>query len=513
MTREEILSIDPYSAVLSDEDVSTGIELYKDDADSDALYVREYSGFLGNIVNAYGHRYYHEIHMLNQRYLRNLEAQKTPDKMFVGFLYIKEAEYFQNFNAYAECLRNVNKAIELEDELPLHFLASALNIAVSALWSCDLYEDSAKYMAKMEALLMKEDLIPTLGFTMGCNLMNANAILGNRDKSDYYYDFVKKYSAEEVGINFYCFLEIFKLSDEARFNAGKIPSDEYIGRLREQLKYVYPGNGIEEDYFQIFLPIFRYVRGFVKDSELIELAVKIIDTTYSLPDKINIYKFMFEEFGMTKESEPRLYARFYETLESHYEMISDSRKHEITNEILNEELAEKYKKNAGTDALTGLGNRYSYEAKVNEISMLSVFPDDLYIIMMDLNGLKGVNDNFGHDAGDEFIKAAGNCIVAAFESAGKVYRIGGDEFMAIVNTTPEKMEEMLKRLDENAAAWHGKHNSQLTISTGYSETRDVMAIVQETNRERIDKMAKIADRRMYEAKKAYYERTGKDRRR
>lgn len=513
MTREELLTFNPYTTVLTDEDVRMGMKLFSEDADGDAVYVREYSSFLGCVFNIFRHRYYHELHTLNKRYLVNLEAKSDPDSLFLGFLYIKEAEYFQNFNAYAESLRCVNKALDLEDDLPPHFMTSALNIAVDALWSCDLYEDSEKYMAKMEALLMNEDLQPALGFTMGCNLMNAYAILGNREKSDFYYEFVKKYSSAEVGENFYCFLEIFKLSDEARFNAGKIPTDEYIASLRNALQYIYPGNGIEEDYFHVFLPIFRYVRGFIKDSELLSIAIKIIDTTYSLPDKINMYKFMFGEFGMTKESEPGLYGKFYDALESHYEMISESRKHEITNEILNEELAEKYKTSAGTDSLTGLGNRYAYDTKINEIAMLPTFPDDLVIVMMDLNGLKGVNDNFGHDAGDSFIKAAGNCIVSAFESYGKVFRIGGDEFMAILNASSEKMPELIERLDTNAAAWKGKHDNPLTISTGYSETRDVVALVQETNRERIDKMAKIADRRMYEAKKAYYERTGKDRRR
>lgn len=513
MTKEELLSINLREVTLTDDDVHKGIELFGEDADNEAVYAEQYSAFQGVVVNAFSHKYYHEFHIVNKRYLANLESRDIKNKRFIAFLYIKEAEYFQSFNAYAESLRNVIRAMDVDEDMLPTYLAAALNIAVDALWNCDLYPESEKYMLKMEKL-MEDETIPTMfRFTLGCNLMNAYAILGNREKSEYYYNIIKNYSPEEVGTHFFCFLDIFKLSDEARFNFGKIPTDEYINALHKAFSYVEPGNGIEEEYFKLLLPIFNYVRGFVKDSALVDVCLKLINTTYSLPDKINLYKFMFAEFGMTKETEPRLYAKYYEALESHYRMISETRKHEITNEILNEELAEKYKVSAGTDALTGLGNRYSYDNAINDLSIMEKIPDNLYILMMDLNGLKGVNDTLGHDAGDEFIRGAGSCITRAIGNNGAVYRVGGDEFMAIVYAASDEMIRILEQIDLNALTWKGSYTSSLTISTGYSETRDVVALTDESVRERLDKMKRIADRRMYEAKKAYYERTGKDRRR
>lgn len=512
MTREELLTINPLSD-LSYDDVKKGLELFREDADDEAQYAEAYSVFQGLVVNSFSYKYHHELHLINKRYLANLESKEVVNRRFVSFLYIKEAEYFQSFNAYAESLRNVIKAMEIDEDMPHSYMAAALNIAVDAFWNCDLYAESEKYMKKMEALMEEKDIPKVFIFTLGCNLMNAYAILGNREKSDYYYNIISQYTPEEVGDNFYCFLDIFRLSDEARFNAGKIPTDEYLRQAKEAFSHINPGNGIEEDYFKLFLPIFNYVRGFVKDSTLVDVCIKLINTTYSLPDKINIYKFMFEQFGMTRETEPKLYSKYYEALESHYRMISETRKHEITNEILNEELAEKYKVSAGTDALTGLGNRYSYDNAINEISVLPRVPDDLYILMMDLNGLKGVNDNLGHEAGDEFIRGAGQCIVKAIGNLGKVYRVGGDEFMAIVYARGEEMVAILDGIDRNALEWKGSFNNTLSISTGYSATRDVVALTEETVRERLEKMKRIADRRMYEAKKAYYERTGKDRRR
>ena len=52
---------------------------------------------------------------------------------------------------------------------------------------------------------------------------------------------------------------------------------------------------------------------------------------------------------------------------------------------------------------------------------------------MDVNGLKKVNDQLGHDAGDELLKGASSCISRCFGSYGKAYRTGGDEFIAIVD--------------------------------------------------------------------------------
>ena len=75
------------------------------------------------------------------------------------------------------------------------------------------------------------------------------------------------------------------------------------------------------------------------------------------------------------------------------------------------------------------------------------------------------------------------------------------------------MDKFMEDLDAQCAEWKGSHNTPLSISKGFSQTRDIVALEQETRRDRIEKMAKIADRRMYEDKKAYYERTGKDRRR
>lgn len=51
-----------------------------------------------------------------------------------------------------------------------------------------------------------------------------------------------------------------------------------------------------------------------------------------------------------------------------------------------------------------------------------------------MNGLKTVNDTKGHAAGDELIKGAADCLALSVGNKGKVYRTGGDEFMAVVHS-------------------------------------------------------------------------------
>lgn len=55
---------------------------------------------------------------------------------------------------------------------------------------------------------------------------------------------------------------------------------------------------------------------------------------------------------------------------------------------------------------------------------------EITVIMMDVNGLKTVNDSCGHMAGDELIIGAAKCIQTSMGEYGKVYRVGGDEFYA-----------------------------------------------------------------------------------
>lgn len=136
-------------------------------------------------------------------------------------------------------------------------------------------------------------------------------------------------------------------------------------------------------------------------------------------------------------------------------------------------------------ATTGLSNNYS-------------------IIVFDINGLKGVNDTLGHDEGDRLIKGIADSIQACGLESTSVYRIGGDEFVMIVKSVSN---EILDRITSNIKENYSKLEKEL----GYEVSTSIGVAVNTTGME-YDKLFRIADSNMYDDKREYYSRTGKDRR-
>ena len=156
-----------------------------------------------------------------------------------------------------------------------------------------------------------------------------------------------------------------------------------------------------------------------------------------------------------------------------------------------------------TDELTGLFNRHCYEQDIEAIKEAGISPD-LGIISADVNGLKTVNDLQGHAAGDEMIKGAASCLLSAIGLSGKVYRTGGDEFIAIVHS--DDCAALIDEIRSKTAAWHGTMVESLSISVGFACHKDDPDAG-------IEDLEKIADTNMYADKAEYYRQSGTDRRR
>jgi diguanylate cyclase (GGDEF)-like protein len=98
-----------------------------------------------------------------------------------------------------------------------------------------------------------------------------------------------------------------------------------------------------------------------------------------------------------------------------------------------ESLASEVYKLAALDQLTGLYNRRSGEQRLaEEISRAQRHGRPLTVLLMDLDGLKIVNDQFGHAAGDTVIKSFADRLQRAIRGSDLAVRLGGDEFMAIL---------------------------------------------------------------------------------
>lgn len=94
---------------------------------------------------------------------------------------------------------------------------------------------------------------------------------------------------------------------------------------------------------------------------------------------------------------------------------------------------------AHTDALTGLVNRRGWDILVDDAqSRVAAYGDPVAIAVIDLDGLKGVNDVEGHAAGDDLIRRAAAAITAAAGHGDRVARYGGDEFVVLSNNVAVK---------------------------------------------------------------------------
>lgn len=154
-----------------------------------------------------------------------------------------------------------------------------------------------------------------------------------------------------------------------------------------------------------------------------------------------------------------------------------------------------------TDELTKCYNRRAYMEDIGDMS------DDLdYVyVSMDVNGLKPVNDTLGHAAGDELLRGASECMRQCFGSYGKVYRMGGDEFAAIIYVNARRLKRVQEEFADVVGKWSGDIVKSMSISCGYVAS-------DEKNWESLDEIVKVADERMYENKAAYYSQNGVDRR-
>lgn len=161
---------------------------------------------------------------------------------------------------------------------------------------------------------------------------------------------------------------------------------------------------------------------------------------------------------------------------------------------------------AYSDGLTGLGNRTAYLEQLDAYVGGETGISQLGIVFLDVNNLKRVNDNQGHEKGDELITAASKIISDSFGRYGKAYRIGGDEFCVLMTglglqeTYEHGLSEFQKLIDE--ANKTKMYTYEIQIANGFS----VCDII---DRQKIDEAVMEADSAMYANKKMLKSRAAK----
>lgn len=148
------------------------------------------------------------------------------------------------------------------------------------------------------------------------------------------------------------------------------------------------------------------------------------------------------------------------------------------------------------DELSGCYNRMHLERVKAQYEVENSYA----IIFIDVNNLKRMNDEFGHDAGDALIKAAARKL-QFWNTYGDVYRMGGDEFMIVVcNVTQQSLKEYIDK-------WYPTVGMLNREADGF---RCVLSygVAYATKGQDFDKQQKLADDRMYEMKVALKKKFG-----
>ena len=171
---------------------------------------------------------------------------------------------------------------------------------------------------------------------------------------------------------------------------------------------------------------------------------------------------------------------------------------------ISRELIEK-RKTSLFDELTGLRNRRALHEDWEKRWQTGDL-QQLTVILMDLNGLKTTNDTLGHQAGDELLIGTSHCLTQAMRNYGQVYRIGGDEFLILLNCTREELSSILSSFDRLSSSWRSGQVGPIFTARGVVRFEDHP---DSSFQELVD----LADQEMYIDKKLYYSKTERDRRR
>ena len=161
-----------------------------------------------------------------------------------------------------------------------------------------------------------------------------------------------------------------------------------------------------------------------------------------------------------------------------------------------------YRRLAYTDALTGLGNRTAFEAKLADVQQKLSHYSAIWCLSADINNLKQANDALGHAAGDRLIRDAAQILRAGAGKGGQGYRIGGDEFVLLLFDQPEEAIRRLQgELADALAQYNRTHTPHLNMAFGcdrfHFSQQDTMA-----------KLLSRADALMYQDKRRWKEAQG-----
>ena len=216
----------------------------------------------------------------------------------------------------------------------------------------------------------------------------------------------------------------------------------------------------------------------------------ILDTVASAAWKVDVSE--DEEGGTDYFVEEQIY-------NIREKLILDNRQHIIGSFVVvlvvteNRRLIHRLEEDAGMDALTGLFNRLRMDALLLKLDKEDNYP--LAVINGDLNGLKQVNDTYGHQQGDVLLRLGAESLASVCPPSAAIGRVGGDEFLVLL---PGYSLERAMALIEDIEAHMTAKSSDL-----FDVSMSLAAAVKENEQQNMEEVLRLADTKMYVCKNLY----------
>ncbi len=165
-------------------------------------------------------------------------------------------------------------------------------------------------------------------------------------------------------------------------------------------------------------------------------------------------------------------------------------RHQLQRELVNLSL---------TDELTGLNNRRGlFTLAERQLKLSRRRGQGLVVVLADLDGLKQINDKFGHAEGDKALIATAQVLLATFRDVDIIARLGGDEFAVVVVDADENLEEALRaRLIRQIEARNTREDASYSLSLSVGTARQTVR-----KQRTMDELLARADEALYKVKRA-----------
>ena len=146
---------------------------------------------------------------------------------------------------------------------------------------------------------------------------------------------------------------------------------------------------------------------------------------------------------------------------------------------------------AYTDSMTELQNRNAYEERLKKLRKPSSNISRITVIVIDINGMKEINDSYGHFSGDDAIKTVAKALKDTLGTKADIFRIGGDEFVCI---SESNVLPYISQFKDTISFIDREKLYKLAVSIGYSNYHEKYT-------KSIDDIICRAAEKMYRAKK------------